>query len=328
MKNSRIYIVLAFSVILFGTACKQKSGGKEKLVVGIHSWPGSGPVFIGDEKGFFKEAGIDLQIKTIENFDTKRAALMSGQIDVDMGNTLDQLLIYRENNFDASVFVVEDFSVGGDGIIAKSNIQTLEDLKGKTVTYAEASPSDFFLRYLLKQKNIPINQIKLKPVSDAQIAGNAILAEKVDAAVTFDPWLTQSKSNKNLHVLVSTKTHPNLIPGLLIASDKLLSNKKELFDKFALAWFRSVDYYYTHQTEGSEIIARRMHIKAENLQGVLSSIHILTKADNIKAYDTSQQVNLSALISNINIFWKANGFVKKTFNPANLQTDRFINKNK
>lgn len=292
--------------------------------MGIHSWPGIGPVFIGEEKGFFKEEGIDLKLRTIENFDTKRSALVSGQIDVDMGNTLDQLLIYRENNFDATIFAVEDFSRGGDGIVAKANIKTLHDLVGKTVSYGEASPSDFFLRYLLKQNNIPADSVKLKPVSDAQIAGNAILAEQVDAAVTFDPWLTQSKSNTNLHVLVSTATYPNLIPGLLIANKKALDERKDVFVRFTRAWFKSVDYYYAHHDEGAAIIARRMNIKPEELEGVLSSIHILTQAENLAAYDTTKPENISLLLSNINIFWKDNGFVKKNFDVKLLQDERFV----
>lgn len=318
-------IILFFAcVVLLATISGCHPSSNNKITVGIHSWPGIGPVFIGDEKGFFKAEGIDLQLKTIENFDTKRAALISGQIDVDMGNTLDQLLIYRENNFDASIFAVEDFSQGGDGIIAKSGINTLADLKGKTVTYAEASPSDFFLRYLLKQQHISRDSIKLKPVSDAQLAGNAILAEKVDAAVTFDPWLTQSKSNKNLHLLVSTSQFPNLIPGLLIASNKTLTERKELFAHFVKAWFRSVDYYYSHHDESAAIIARRMNIKPSELGSVLSSIHILTRKDNQTALDSSKANNMGELIKNMNGFWKESGFVKHIFNPADMQSSQFV----
>ena len=90
-----IVILIAAVVVIGGTVAyfKMKKTSTNQITVGVHSWPGGGMVYIGDKMGFFKEEGIDIDIKKIENFDTKRASLVSGQIDVDVANTLDQLLI-------------------------------------------------------------------------------------------------------------------------------------------------------------------------------------------------------------------------------------------
>ena len=107
-------------------------------------------LYIGDEKGFFRDEGIDLKIQFIESYDSRRAALVAGQIHVDC-TTLDQLLIYADNGVDAQVYGLSDFSQGGDGIVAKKNITSSNDLRGKTVAYAEATPSEFLLRWILRR---------------------------------------------------------------------------------------------------------------------------------------------------------------------------------
>src|SRR5436305_4364206 len=139
----RSYIVLIAVLVASICLLSCSSLPLNTLTVGVLSWPGDGPLYIAEEKGFFKEEGIVVNLRLIESYDSRRAALTAGSIDIDC-NTLDQLLIYAGNGIDAKVFGISDFSNGGDAIIAKKEIRDLSELQGKTITYAEASPSEFF----------------------------------------------------------------------------------------------------------------------------------------------------------------------------------------
>ena len=320
-------VILVAALVVIFVVCiavfmvyREKPGGTNTIVVGVLSWPGDGPIYIGDEKGFFRDEGIDLQIQLIESYDSRRAALIAGQIHIDC-NTLDQLLIYAENNVDAQVFGLSDFSTGGDGIIAKKEIKSLEDLRGKTVAYAEASPSEFFLRYLLKQKGIPFADLKRKPVADAQAAGTAVLAGQVDAAVTYEPWLTKSKENPRLHLLASTREFPELIPGLFIARGADLVARKNLYRGFMRAWFRSVEYFEQHPESSKTIMARRMGVSRQELDSILTTIRILGKQENDYAFDKDSSQSIFKLTGVIAIFWKESGFISKTYDADKLIFD-------
>lgn len=320
LKSTIILIVLIAAI---GGAIAYFSPNKNQtnqVTVGVHSWPGGGIVYIGQQKGFFKEEGVDMIVKKIENFDTKRASLIAGQIDIDVANTLDQLLIYNENNFPAQIIGITDESNGGDGLVCSDLITDIKQLKGKTIAYAEASPSDFFLRYILKINNIDLKSVNFKPVADPQIAGNAIIAKQVDAAVTYEPWLSQAGKEKGLKILVSTKQYPTLIPGLIIANADKVNIDKETYEKFLRAWFKSVDYYYSHRKESEKIISEGMGMDISEVQEILSVVDIQTKEMNRKLIKKSIPNNLYELLSNINVFWKENGFVKKDF-----ETDKLIN---
>jgi NitT/TauT family transport system substrate-binding protein len=320
MKKYILIFLIAVIAVAGIAYFSMKKTSHNQVTVGVHSWPGGGMVYIGDKMGFFKEEGIDLVIKKIENFDTKRASLVSGQIDVDVANTLDQLLIYNETGFPAQIMGITDQSNGGDGLVCADSITNIQQLKGKTIAYAEASPSDFFLRYILKINNIDLKTVNFKPVADPQIAGNAVIAKKVDAAVTYEPWLSQAGKEKGLHVLISTKQYPTLIPGLLIVNGEKAKTNNDIYAKFLKAWFKSVDYYYANKDQSLKIISEGMGMKADEVKDILSVVDIQTKDLNKKLVDKTTANNLYELLSNINVFWKANGFIKK-----NLETEKMVN---
>lgn len=321
--NKKLIVILIVAVaIISGTVAYftfQKSQPNE-VTVGVHSWPGGGIVYIGQKMGFFEEEGIKVVIKKIENFDTKRASLISGQIDIDIANTLDQLLIYNETGFPAQIIGITDQSNGGDGLVCSDLITDIKQLAGKTIAYAEASPSDFFLRYILKANNIDLKSVNFKPVADPQIAGNAIIAKQVDAAVTYEPWLSQAAKEDGLKILISTKEYPTLIPGLLIANGEKVTTDKEIYTKFLRAWFKSADYYYSHIEESQKIISEGMGMDITEVKEILSVVDIQTKEQNRKLIGKTIPNNLPELLINIKLFWKENGFIKN-----NLDTEKMIN---
>ena len=61
-------------------------------------------------------------------------------------------------------------------------------------------------------------------------------------------------------------------------------------------------------------------MKIEDVRDILSVVDIQTKDLNRKLIDKSTPNNLYELLASINIFWKDNGFIKKT-----LETDKMIN---
>lgn len=308
MGNKKHLIILSLFILFLG--CNSKDKTFDELTMGVLAWPGASPVYIADEKGFFEEEGIKISIKLIENYDSRRAALVSGQIDLDY-NTMDQLLIYHENNFNAKAIAIGDQSTGGDGIVAKKEIKTLQDLIGKEISYGEATPSDFFLRYLLKEENIRFDQVKFVPVADPQIAGNTIIAEQVDAGVTYEPWLTKAIENPDLHILETTKNYPYLIPGFIIANGDKVEKNKQLYARFIKAWFKAIDFYYQYPDEAKEIMARRMEVDKEEVDAILETITLLKKNQNDLYFDASSDNNMYELCDEISVFWKDNGFITK-----------------
>jgi len=104
-----------------------------------------------------------------------------------------------------------DDSHGGDGMVAKKEIKTIKDLKGKTVAaQLGGGASYFWLAYVLGQNGLKLSDLKLVDMK-AGDAGSAFVAGKVDAAVTWEPWLSKARETPFGHVLLSSDRTPGII---------------------------------------------------------------------------------------------------------------------
>ncbi len=173
-----ILALIATLVLLPAPAPAQKA-----LKVGYPVWVGYGPLFLADKKGFLKELGVSVEFVNMEDTKTRYVALAAGKIDGLM-TTIDTMVLRVKPDFQLAAVMAFDDSKGGDGIVARKEIKSVKDLKGKKVAFGEGSVSHFFLGFLLKQNGMTFKDIV--PVNmTAGDAGAAFVANKVDAAVTW-----------------------------------------------------------------------------------------------------------------------------------------------
>lgn len=322
MKNRNAFIIITLVLSVF-TSCKnEKVKDKvvlDKISIGILAWPGCGIAYVAEELGYFKEEYLEVNIQYIESFDSRRSALIDDRIDIDY-TTIDQLLIYQENGIDVEAFWAGDFSTGGDGIVAKKEINSIADLKGKKIAVAEASPSDFFLKYLLNKAGIKDSEVNIVPAADPQIAGNTIMAKKADAAVTFEPFLSQAAEDEALKILVSTKEYPFLIPGLMVAKNSNITGKKDVFVRLTNAWNKGVEYCDANPAECAKLMAKHIELSEEDIIAIMTTIDLVDKKENKAYFDKALENNIYELGNSISSFWKENNYIKKEF-----KAEDFIN---
>jgi NitT/TauT family transport system substrate-binding protein len=170
------------------------------------------PLFLAREKGFLKEEKVEVDLINME--DPKEGfAMAAGRLD-GVVSTIDTMLLYLKTGKEFQYVLALDDSAGGDAIVARKEIKSVKDLKGKKVAFAEGSVSQFFLNVLLRESGLSqkdVDAVNMKPGD----AGAAFVAEKVDAAVTWEPWVTKSKNTAFGHVLVDS-SDAGLITDVLI----------------------------------------------------------------------------------------------------------------
>ena len=156
-----IILIAIFSLMAFSIGCTKKEPSKkavQQLKVGLVTWIGFGPLFVADQKGYFKERGLDIKVSIIEDEAARRSAFASGQLDI-AANTIDALASGAPRGVDGVIFLKTDDSFGADGIVAKKNITSISKLKGKKVAYPKGLPSHYFLYEVLKNNNMSIKDI-------------------------------------------------------------------------------------------------------------------------------------------------------------------------
>src|SRR6202030_3699801 len=112
----------------------------------------------GGPSAIFKSKyNLDVEFKLLEDPQAKLAAFKKGDIDI-MWDTVDtwarEASLLSEANFPAKSILMQDWSRGGDGIVALQSIKSIEDLKGKSIACTQFTPSHFLLLFLLSQSGL------------------------------------------------------------------------------------------------------------------------------------------------------------------------------
>src|SRR5215216_1506681 len=228
------------------------------LIVGINTWAGHAPGIVfnnGMEPNggsqYKQKFGMDVKFVLLEDPAAKLAAFRSGEVDI-MWNTVDnwarEASILASQNQKAKSIIMQDWSRGGDGIVALSTIKSIEDLKGHKIACTQFTPSHFLLLYLLSQSGLtPEERADVEKniifMTDAPAAAAAFKAKQVDAAVTWEPDLSGAVTARGseAHVLVSTTAATNIIADTLVARQDIIDQAPETVRDFVHGWFEGIE---------------------------------------------------------------------------------------
>jgi NitT/TauT family transport system substrate-binding protein len=279
------------------------------LRVAVVTWVGFGPFYIAADKGFFKQEGLDVNLVRIDDFAARRAALASGDLDGSV-ETIDSLAVGAAQGLPAKLVLIVDESFGGDGIVVRKEIQGLADLRGKTVAVAETTPSHFFLLYLMEQAGVSSRDFRLVPM-EAGDAGAAFVAKKVDAAVTWEPWLSQANSTSYGKVLTTTADHPGVIADTFVVHPNLIERDPAAVVGLLRAWFHAVDYVNTNKADALNIMSKHLDLPQAELEGMLHGVRFPKLEQNIAYFEPAGSTNrFEELFASAIRIWKSAGEIQ------------------
>lgn len=296
------------------------------IKLGHSTWVGYGPFYIARDKGFFKEEGVDVELVIMEDTPMKMGALMAGQLDL-VASTVDEFPIYMKPGIGVRYVLGVDNSKGGDGIVATKDITSIEGLKGKKVAFEQGSVSQFFLNALLKDAGLSQSDIEHVNMA-ATDAGVAFAAGQVDAAVTWEPALSQGAKAENGHILLTSADKPGLITDVVAATDATLKEKGDDVKAFVRAWYRALDFIKSNPDEANALMAQGVggwlndpKVFAETLTG----IEYLDKEKNLAFFGTPDAPGqLTTTLGTALEVWKGFDRIQVEVKPADMIDYSFI----
>ncbi|MDQ3063115.1 MAG: phosphate ABC transporter substrate-binding/OmpA family protein [Acidobacteriota bacterium] len=327
-----------------GVTAAQIGTGKlvRPLVVAINTWAGHAPGIVynngldpNPNSSYKKNFGMDVKFVVIEDPAAKLAAFRKGDVDI-MWNTVDnwarEASILAEQNQAAKSIIMQDWSRGGDGIVALSSIKSIEDLKGRRVACTQFTPSHFLLLYLLAQSGLsPEDRSAVEKnivfTQDASLAAAAFRSKNVAAAVTWEPDLSSAVEARGdeARVLVSTAAATNVIADTLIARQDLIDKSPETVRDFVNGWFDGIGMMRDNPNPSNEIVAKALKLDAETVSGMLSGLKLTPYADNAQFYGlTGAKPHYETLFDTAFVIWRKKGLINKTVSAKDWSDSRFV----
>jgi len=314
-------ILLVLSLLCLACGTKEHSaGGTQAEVKTFHvatlTWVGYAPIYLAQEKGYFD--GIKVELEKIEDTPARRAALASGNVEGSV-DILDSFTNGAAAGLPASVVLKLDDSMGGDGIVVRKSINSIHDLRGKTVAYPQGLPSHFFLLALLNEAGMKITDVESRPM-EADQAGAAFVSGTVDAAVTWEPWLSKASAMPDGKILTTSRETPGLIVDVFTVRNDYLRDNPEVVRAFVRGWLRAVEFWKTNPKEAAPIMASSMGLSEPEFAQMVAGVGYADLANN-QAFFTASPGGASPFAKTVdraNQIWGREGLIKIPIPPGKI----------
>lgn len=206
-------VPLCALLLMLGVVLIPRDAVKPRMKVASSVWPGSEPLVMARDSGLLKG-----QTRVLE---MPWASAVTRAFDdevVDLAVlTLDAVCLLRAEGHHLRVLRVLDESTGGDALIARQPVRTLNELRGKRVGVDLQGTGMFLLINALEQAGMALGDIETVPLIQPEI--ESLFAKgDIDAAVASEPWLTQV-STEGTSRLFDSKALKTPIYRLLVASE-------------------------------------------------------------------------------------------------------------
>ena len=159
-------------------------------------------------------------------------------------------------------------------------------------------------------------------------AGAAFVAEKVDAAVTWEPWLSKGKAAPHGKILVDSSQTPGLITDVLIFPRTVIEKRAKEIQGVVNAWNKSVAYWQKSPAEANEIMARGVGDWLKDpkvFAEVLTGVKFYDQAGNTKFFGTAQKPgDLTKVVQNALDIWGGFDKLQVKTSPKELINYSFI----
>lgn len=267
------------------TAASGSSAKAAPIKLAFSTWNGYIGLVIGVKEGFFDDAGVHVEYTVVEDPVQRFNAFKAGSLNA-IATTVDTFSRTYANGVPSVMVLGLDASVGGDGIVAKKDITSVEQLKGQTVAVSQGSTSQWLLAYVLDQHGLSLDDVKQTDLTSGD-AGAAFVAGSVPVAVTWEPWLSKAEQNPDGHVLASTKEYPDIITDEVAFSPDFIKENPDSIKAFLKGYAMAVDFLNSNPDEAIADVTEYLGQSPEDVKATMETVPIWSIEDSKKFFGTA-----------------------------------------
>lgn len=260
----------------------------EPLKIAYSDWPGWIAWEIGIQKGWFKEAGVEVEFLWLDYVESMDA-YVAGKADAVCMTNGDALVTGATGKPSVGI-IINDYSNGNDMIVAAPGIETIKDLKGKKVGVEEG-----FVCHLLLLKGLETNGMSAEDVTVVNTPTNetpqVLAAKAVDAIGAWQPNSGQAlKAVPGSKPVFTSADSPGIIYDLLYVSTESLETRRADWAKVVSVWYQIADFLRDEDNldEALTILSNRVNLKPEEYEPFFKGTYILTLEEALERWEDAE----------------------------------------
>jgi NitT/TauT family transport system substrate-binding protein len=244
----------ALAAIALAVIATTTHAQETRVAVGLSGWTGFAPLTLAKEAGLFKKHGLDVTLKKIPQKD-RHLAIASGDLQC-AATTVETWVVWNANGVATTQIFQLDKSYGADGMVVKAGIQSIRDLKGKTVAASAPGTAPYFtLAWMLRENGLSVKDVKVVNL-EPQAAANAMLAgtDGIDAAMTYEPFLGAVRAKPEAGKIIATTLDYPMIMDTFGCTPKFLAENPKAAKALADAYFDALAMIKAEPKKSFEIM--------------------------------------------------------------------------
>ena len=263
--------IMAALALLIAAVSTSLAAEKLKVAIPQKGFWDSSWVEFGEAAGFFKEAGLEIEVFYTEGGAQTIATVVSGSVDVAMSNGILGAIRAYAKGGDATPYRIISAEMTGANelfwwVKADSPIKSLKDADGKTIAFSSpGSSSNLILLTLLRQTGS-----KAKPVPTGGVPGTytQTMTGQIDIGWSVVPFALKDVQDGKIRIVARAREATDLQNQTIrvnLANVNSLKTKRATIVKFMQVIQKSIDWAYTNP-QAIEIFAKNMKVTPRHRQ--------------------------------------------------------------
>jgi NitT/TauT family transport system substrate-binding protein len=237
-----------------------------KVLLGQVGGISDGAIFIANDKGYFREQGIELDAKRFDSAALMVAPLGVGQLDVGAGAPSAGLMNAAARDIPLKIVADKGSMTPGHGYEAmvvrkqlfdSGKIKTAADLKDKTIAISARNISpEVTLDAYLRTGGLTIKDVKIATMAHADMRA-ALANGAIDMAVPIEPFVTQiAEGGIGVILTRNDAVAPNTQVAVVLYGPDFVSKKPDVAKRFMVAYLKGARYYNDAFTKNDPVKRR------------------------------------------------------------------------
>lgn len=281
--------VLTVAAVLAARSWQLLQPGQTELRIAINPWPGYEFAFLAQQLGYFEEEGVRVRLIELSSLGDARRAFERGQADGFFGTAVELVHAEQHSPRTPIPIMVVDVTEGADMILARTDITSVPDLRGRRIGVENGSLAVYVLARALELHDMDWSDIEAVHVPTFQAASLFINGE-IDAAVTYPPMSHEIERTGSSRRIFNSGEIPGEVLDLFAVCTSTSRDRRKEVAAFCRAFYRAQRFAAEHPETAHAMMAARQNVSVDEfVASITDGIRILGERDQAAYFGDAGQ---------------------------------------
>ena len=259
MRWRTLSVVVSFLIVVSSSKLPHADA---RIVVGVSTVNVAFlPIYLTQDKGFFKDEGLDVLVVMFNAGATNLQALIGGDVQI-MAGGVPETVLARASGVDIKNFWAIS-NLMPFQIYGSPALKSLKDSKGKKFAISRfGSLSEFLTRSALRQSGVDPKDVSMLQIGATPARFTTLATGIVDATILWFPVTERAKAVGMNKLFDLKDLYPNWTNVGFIARETWLAKEKEQATRFLRAYQRGVKHTRENRDDGVRALRKYVGLDA------------------------------------------------------------------